>query len=92
MRNACTARHSGEVSKGDEPIGMQFDWCGPKEPCVIRRSRSTQKGEFLWGFALHQMRMTAKVNAVTDADVRRAVMRPVAKLLWTLVISAAATI
>jgi len=38
------------------------------------------------------MRMTAKVNAVTDADVRPAVMRPFAKLLWTLVISAAATI
>jgi len=36
--------------------------------------------------------MTAKVNAVTDADVRPAVMRPFAKLLWTLVISAAATI
>jgi len=48
--------------------------------------------EILWGFALHQMRMTAKVNAVTDADVRPAVMRPFAKLLWTLVISAAATI
>jgi len=59
---------------------------------AVEDSKSIQKGKFLWGFALHQMRMTAKVNAVTDADVRPAVMRPFAKLLWTLVISAAATI
>jgi len=62
-----------EVHQNSEVLVMPPGSCGPKESSVIKWSRFRKKrGSFMWGgFLLDQIRPSAKVGAITNANLRR---------------------